>query len=78
MHDLRNEIFLKSLMALSSNCTQAIRHKCQINGLTGFSSWLGADGIQNSYWHGDKNSGKFSNVSYSILALAFSFVFKIA
>ena len=50
---------IKSLMALSSNCTQKVTHTCNINALTGVSSWIGSNGTVNSYWHGNKNSGKF-------------------
>lgn len=50
---------IKSLMALSSNCTQTVTNTCNINALTGFSSWIGSNGIANSFWHGNKNSGKF-------------------
>ena len=50
---------IKSLMALSTNCTQTVTHTCNINELTGVSSWIGSNGTENSYWHGDRNSGKF-------------------
>ena len=51
---------IKSLMALSSNCTQKVTHTCNINPLTGLSSWIGSNGTANSYWHGSRNSGTFS------------------
>ena len=50
---------IKSLMALSSNCTQTVTNTCNFNALTGLSSWIGLNGTENSYWHGNKNSGKF-------------------
>ena len=49
---------IKSLMALSSDCSQKITHTCNFNGLTGISSWIDSNGNANSYWHGNRNSGK--------------------
>jgi len=49
---------IKSLMALSSNCTQQVIHTCDVNGLTGDSSWIDSNGTANYYWHGNRNSGK--------------------
>ena len=48
---------IKSLMALSANCTQKVIHTCNINALTSLSSWIGSNGAANSYWHGNRNSG---------------------
>ena len=50
---------IKSLMALSSDCTQKVTHTCNANGLTGVSSWIDSNGTTNSYWHGYRNSGNF-------------------
>ena len=52
-----SKIQMKSLMALSSNCTQKVSHRCNINALTGYSSWIDSNGTANSYWHGNRNSG---------------------
>ena len=54
-----SKIQIKSLMALSCNCTQTVSHRCNINALTGYSSWIGSNGTANSYWHGARNSGRF-------------------
>ena len=54
-----SEAEIKSLMVLSSNCTQTITNTCNFNALTGLSSWIGSNGTANSYWHGNQNSGKF-------------------
>ena len=48
---------ISSLMALSLNCTQKVSHTCNINALSGLSSWIGSNGTANSYWHGNRNSG---------------------
>ena len=53
---------IKSLMALSSNCTQKVTHTCNINDLTGVSSWIDSSGTTNSYWHGNRNSGNFQSL----------------
>lgn len=50
---------IKALLALSSNCTQQVTNTCNVNGLTGVSSWIDSNGTANSYWHGDRNSGNF-------------------
>ena len=50
---------IKSLIALSSNCTQTVTHTCNFNALSGLSSWIGFNETVNSYWHGNKTSGKF-------------------
>ena len=50
---------VKSIMALSSNCTQKVSHTCNANALTGLSSWIGSNGTANSYWHGNRDSGNF-------------------
>ena len=54
-----SKIQIKSLMSLSSDCLQKVIHTCNANGLTGSSSWIGINGTSNSYWHGNRNSGKF-------------------
>lgn len=48
-----------TLIALSVSCTQKVTHNCNINGLSGISSWIGSNGVSNSYWHGHRNSGTF-------------------
>ena len=50
---------IKALVSLSSNCSQKVSHNCYFNGLTGLSSWIDSNGTPNSYWHGNKTSGKF-------------------
>ena len=50
---------IKTLIALSTDCTQKVTHICSFNGLSGLSSWIGSNGISNSYWHGNQNSGNF-------------------
>ena len=50
---------IMALAMLSSNCTQKVTHVCNVNGLTGVSSWIGLNETTNSYWHGDRNSGTF-------------------
>ena len=50
---------IMALVALSSNCTQKVTHVCEVNGLTGVSSWIDSNGTANSYWHGDRQSGRF-------------------
>ena len=50
---------IKTLIALSTNCTQKITHNCNFNGLSGLSSWISSNGTTNSYWHGNRNSGTF-------------------
>ena len=50
---------IRSLIALSSNCTQKVTHNCNFNGLSDLSSWIGLNGTINSYWHGNRNTGPF-------------------
>ena len=50
---------IKALVSLSSNCSQKVTHVCNINGLSGLSSWIDANGTSNSYWHGNQTSGNF-------------------
>ena len=50
---------IKSLTAMSSNCTQKVTHTCNFNALTGLSSWIGSNGTVNSYWSGNRESGTF-------------------
>ena len=49
---------IKALVSLSSNCSQKVSHICNFNALTGLSSWIDSNGTSNSYWHGNKTSGK--------------------
>ena len=50
---------IKALVSLSSNCSQKVTHVCNINGLSGLSSWIDANETANSYWHGNRTSGNF-------------------
>ena len=56
---------IKALVSLSSHCSQKVTHVCNINGLTGLSSWIDANGTSNSYWHGNQNSGNFQFIQFS-------------
>ena len=58
---------IMALVALSSNCTQKVTHVCNVNGLTGVSSWIDSNGTANSYWHGDRKSGTFQFLKLSLL-----------
>ena len=40
-------------MDISADCFQNITHTCVNNHLTGYSWWVGRNGTQNRYWHGD-------------------------
>ena len=53
---------IMALVSLSTECTQKVIHTCNFIMLTGFSSWIDANGNSNTYWHGDRNSGKVSIV----------------
>ena len=46
-------------MDISSNCTQAVSHHCDLNGLTNYASWLGSDEMSYSFWHGNGENGGF-------------------
>ena len=48
---------IKALVSLSTNCSQKVTHVCNMNGLSGLSSWIDAIGTANSYWHGNRTSG---------------------
>ena len=41
---------------MSTNCQQKIKHSCNNNPLTGFSSWSDINNVRNHYWHGDKKA----------------------
>ena len=47
-------------MNISSNCTQAVSHHCNLNGLTDYASWLSSDGVSYRFWHGSGENGKLS------------------
>ena len=53
---------IMALVSLSSQCSQKVTHLCNLNGLTGLSSWIDANGNSNSYWHGNRDKGKVSIV----------------
>ena len=47
-----NKFQLQSLQSLSDSCNQSIEHHCNINMLTGFSSWVDSLGTVHEFWHG--------------------------
>ena len=40
---------------MSSNCQQRIYHKCDLNPLSGVSSWTDINNNKNRYWHGNES-----------------------
>ena len=40
---------------MSSHCQQRIYHKCDLNPLTGASSWTDINNDRNRYWHGNES-----------------------
>ena len=44
------------MTALSTDCLQEIKHTCNVNALTAFSSWTDAEGQKNRYWDGNHTS----------------------
>ena len=47
---------IKALIDQSVACKQKIKHVCSTNGLTNLSSWTGRNGVNHTYWSGDKNA----------------------
>ena len=45
----------KTLTGLSSHCQQRIYHRCDLNPLTGASSWTDINNNKNRYWHGNES-----------------------
>lgn len=49
---------IDAVIFLAKDCTQEIIFKCSYNQLTGYSWWIGRDGIGNTYWHGNSSQGE--------------------
>ena len=47
---------IEAIIFLSKDCRQEITHKCSVNRITGYSWWVGRDGSENSYWHGNSDN----------------------
>ena len=46
---------IEAILFLAKDCSQEITFKCSYNRLTGYSWWMGRDGSENLYWHGDSS-----------------------
>ena len=58
---------LDALIKQSVTCKQKVKHVCSSNGLTNLSSWTGRNGVNNSYWSGDRNATDKGRVNSSLL-----------
>ena len=47
---------ISALTDLSVDCHQEIQHECNLNALTGYSSWTDRNGQVNHYWHGNASA----------------------
>ena len=47
---------ISALTDLSVECHQEINHECNLNALTGYSSWTDRNGHVNHYWHGNASA----------------------
>ena len=45
-----------ALTDLSVECYQEVDHECNLNALTGYSSWTDRNGQVNHYWHGNAST----------------------
>ena len=53
---MKSSPLIKSLVNLSTSCSQSIQHTCTVNALTNYASWIGRDGKTYTYWSGSRNS----------------------
>ena len=46
---------IEAIIFLAKECSQEVNFKCSYNRLTGYSWWIGRDGSENIYWHGNSS-----------------------